>query len=313
MSFWPGKDWLSSDRAMKKHVRIIPRLDIKGPNLVKGIHLEGLRVVGRPQDYATGYYLDGADELLYMDVVASLYGRNNLLDIISETAKNIFIPLTVGGGIRSIKDISSILRAGADKVAMNTAVIKNPDLIREAAKRFGSQCIVVSIEAKKKEDGRYEAYTDNGREKTGVDAFDWAKKAADLGAGEILVTSIDREGTGKGLDLELISRISESVTVPMVACGGAGCKEHFLEAINEGKADALCAASVFHYHRLYSKDIDFECEKEGNVEFLRRDSQARRFLHNTIEPMSIQELKSFLIEKGISCRILYDQRLKSKV
>jgi len=182
--------------------RIIPRLDIKGPNLVKGIHLEGLRVLGKPEDFAFQYYLDGADELLYMDVVASLYGRNNLLEIVRATAEKIFIPLTVGGGIRSIEDIRNLLRAGADKVAINTAAINNPDLIKEAAKTFGSQCIVVSIEAKKKEGGAYEAYTDNGREMTGVEVLSWAKRAVDLGAGEILVTSID-------IDDDLDFRIAE--------------------------------------------------------------------------------------------------------
>ncbi|MFA5156148.1 MAG: imidazole glycerol phosphate synthase cyclase subunit [Candidatus Omnitrophota bacterium] len=294
-------------------IRIIPKLEIKGPNLVKGIHLEGLRVVGNPRDYAASYYLDGADELLYIDVVASLYGRNNLLDIISETAKNIFIPLTVGGGIRSINDINNILRAGADKVAINTAAINRPDLIKEAANRFGSQCVVISIEAKRREGGGYEAYTDNGRERTGVDVFDWAKKAVDLGAGEILVTSIDREGTGKGMDVDLISKISESVPVPVIACGGAGSKEHFLEAINKGKADAVCAASVFHYHQLYSKDMDVECKKEGNIEFLSRDQRVRKFLPSTIQPMDIRELKSFLTEEGVCCRVLFKQKQESEV
>ena len=182
-------------------VRIIPRLDIKGPNLVKGIHLEGLRVLGKPERYARHYYEQGADELLYMDVVASLYQRNSLLDIVTRTAREIFIPLTVGGGLRTIDDIRTVLRAGADKVSLNTAAIRDPGLIREAALRFGSSTITVSIEAIRKPDGSYEAYTDNGRERTGVDAFDWAIRAAELGAGELIVTSIDREGTGKGFDL----------------------------------------------------------------------------------------------------------------
>ena len=165
------------------NVRLIPRLDIKGPNLVKGIHLEGLRVLGKPERFARWYYEQGADELLYMDVVASLYQRNSLLDIVRRTSREIFIPLTVGGGLRTLDDIREVLRAGADKVALNTAAINRPELVREAAECFGSSTIVVSIEAIRKPDGRYEAYTDNGREKTGVDVFEWAVRAAELGAG----------------------------------------------------------------------------------------------------------------------------------
>src|SRR5712691_717483 len=189
------------------NIRIIPRLDIKGPNLVKGIHLEGLRVLGKPEQFAKLYYEQGADELLYMDVVASLYQRNSLLDIVSRTSKELFIPLTVGGGLRSLDDIRAALKAGADKVALNTAAIRRPEFVREAAERFGSSTIIVSIEAIRRTDGTYEAYTDNGRERTGVDALQWAQQAATLGAGEILVTSIDREGTGKGFDMELVRQI----------------------------------------------------------------------------------------------------------
>jgi len=204
------------------NVRIIPRLDIKGPNLVKGIHLEGLRVLGKPERFARYYYEQGADELLYMDVVASLYQRNSLLEIVSRTSREVFIPLTVGGGLRTLDDVRAVLRAGADKVSLNTAVIREPELIRQASRCFGSSTIVVSIEAIKKGDGSYEAYTDNGRERTSIDAFKWALQAAELGAGEIIVTSVDREGTGKGFDLELTRRIAESVPIPVIACGGAG-------------------------------------------------------------------------------------------
>ena len=173
-------------RALPGHTtRIIPRLDIKGPNVVKGVHLEGLRVVGDPAELALRYYEEGADELLYMDIVASLYGRNNLLPIVERTAREIFVPLTVGGGVRTMEDIYKLLRAGADKVAINTAAVRNPPFIRQAAKTFGSQCIVVSIEAKLREPGRWEALTDNGREKTGIDACEWALRAAELGAGEV--------------------------------------------------------------------------------------------------------------------------------
>lgn len=228
-------------------IRVIPRLDIKGPNLVKGIHLEGLRVVGAPHEFATRYYQQGADELICMDIVASLYGRNNLADIVAKTAREIFIPLTVGGGIRTLEDIVTLLRAGADKVAINTAAIRNPQFIREASRAFGSQCIVLSIEAKRQPDGRWEAYTDNGRERSGTDALDWARRGADLGAGEILLTSIDQEGTKRGYDLELISRVSRSVAIPVIACGGAGKISDFQDAVRSGQADAVSAAHVFHY------------------------------------------------------------------
>src|SRR3990167_373236 len=200
-----------------KNIRIIPRLDIKGPNLVKGIHLEGLRVLGKPEQYARHYYEAGADELAYMDVVASLYNRNSLHDIISRTAKEIFIPLMVGGGLRTIDDIRMVLRAGADKVSLNTAAIHNPQIIKEAANKFGSSTIVVTIEAIKERDGRYLAYTDNGRQFTGVEV---------LGAGEIIITSVDREGTGEGFDLELTRAISEAVSIPVIAHGGGGKIEH---------------------------------------------------------------------------------------
>lgn len=247
------------------NIRVIPRLDIKGPNLVKGIHLEGLRVLGKPEDFALRYYNEGADEIIYMDIVASLYGRDNLLGVVRKTAKNIFIPLTAGGGVRTLDDIRDLLRAGADKVAINTAAVKNPDLITKAAKMFGSQCIVVSIEAGKKEDGSYEAYTDNGREKTGLDVLEWVKQAAELGAGEILITSIDREGTGKGYDTELISKAAKSVSIPVIACGGAGSKEHILEIIKKGRADAVSAGSIFHYSKSNIMEVKSFLGSEGVV------------------------------------------------
>ena len=228
-------------------IRVIARLDIKGPNLVKGIHLEGLRVVGKPHEFAARYYREGADELVYMDIVASLYGRNSLVEIVAQTAREIFIPITVGGGVRSLEDIVTLLRAGADKVAVNTAAIKRPEFIREASRAFGSQCIVLSIEAKRQPDGRWEAYTDNGRERSGIDALAWARQGAELGAGEILVTSIDQEGTKRGFDHELTSRIAQSVGIPVIACGGAGKVSDFPDAVRLGRADAVCAANVFHY------------------------------------------------------------------
>ncbi|HEM0907920.1 TPA: imidazole glycerol phosphate synthase subunit HisF, partial [Legionella pneumophila] len=195
------------------NVRLIARLDIKGPNLIKGVHLEGLRVVGNPNEYAMAYYAQGADELIYMDTVASLYGRNNLSEIVKTTAENVFIPITVGGGIRSVDDAKQLLRCGADKVAINTAATKNPTLISDIARRFGSQCVVLSIEAKRTVDGRWEVMTDNGREHTGMDVVDWARNGEEFGAGEILLTSIDQEGTRKGFDLELVKQVSSMVSI----------------------------------------------------------------------------------------------------
>src|SRR3989338_10018352 len=205
---------------MKK--RIIARLDVKGPNVIKGIQFECLRVMGKPEDLAREYYLQGADELIYLDTVASLYQRNNLLNIVRQASENIFIPFTAGGGVRSISDIRSLLSAGAEKVAINTAATKNPNLIRQAARMFGSQCIVLSIEAKQIAPGRWEAYTDNGRNRTGLDVLKWAKRAEYLGAGEILLTSVDMEGTERGFDLELVEAVSKAVSIPVIASGGAG-------------------------------------------------------------------------------------------
>lgn len=279
--------------------RIIPRLDIKGPNLVKGIHMEGLRVLGRPEQFARYYYENGADELFYMDAVASLYERNSLEDIIERTARTIFIPLTVGGGLRSVDDIRRVLRAGADKVSINTAAVRDPNLIREASLRFGSSTIIVSIEAIRLKGGTYEAYTDYGRESTGVDAFEWAQRAVELGAGELMVTSIDREGTGKGFDLELTRKIAEAVPVPVIASGGAGKVSHVSEVIFEARADAVSVASLLHYnfiHYCRYQKSDF-CE-EGNTEFLSRGASS----FSLIEHASLPHVKEHLLECGIQCR-----------
>lgn len=280
-----------------KTIRVIPRLDIKGPNLVKGIHLEGLRVLGRPSDFAKYYYENGADELIFMDVVASLYGRNSLHNIISETAKSIFIPITVGGGLRSIEDIKSVLRAGADKVCLNTAAINNPGLIEEASKIFGSSTIVVSIEAIKESDGRYLAYTDNGREYTGVDAIEWAIKVCEAGAGEIVVTSVDREGTGEGFDHELIKRINEVVTIPVVAHGGPAHADHVVEVIEATNADAVALASVLHYEAVQKIDHNISTS-EGNTRFL----EEKRGFHKFV-PTGLGELKGRMKKKNIRVRI----------
>jgi len=226
--------------------RIIARLDIKGQNVVKGIHLEGLRVVGKPGDLARRYYDEGVDEIVYMDIVASLYGRNSILSVVEDAARDIFVPLTVGGGIRSVDDVTAALRSGADKVAINTAAIARPEFLSEAARAVGSQAIMVSIEAKRR-DGWWEAVTDNGREKTGRDALDWAAEAEQLGAGEILLTSVDREGVRKGFDLELTQAVHERVRIPVIASGGAGETAHVAALFTQRRADAAALASVLHY------------------------------------------------------------------
>ncbi len=244
-------------------LRLIPRLDIKGPNLIKGIHLEGLRVMGDPQVFAARYYEAGADELLYMDVVASLYGRNSLTDIVRHTARNLFIPMTVGGGIRSVDDVKEMLRCGADKTAINTAATLRPELITEVARRFGCQCMVLSIEAKQIAPGKWEVYTDNGRERTGRDVVEWAKRGEELGAGEILLTSVDREGTGKGFDIALIKAVSSVVNIPVVASGGMGGAGHLVEAVKTGGAQAVAMAGVLHYGRLGLEEIREHCIENG--------------------------------------------------
>lgn len=236
------------------NLRIVARLDIKGKNLIKGVRLEGLRVIGDPQEYAFRYYQAGADELIYMDIVASLYGRNSLADIISRAADNVFVPITVGGGIRSVEDAKTMLRSGADKVAINTAAVGRPALITEISRRFGSQATVLSIEAKQVGPGKWEAYTDNGRERTGLDVVAWARRGAEMGAGEILLTAVDREGTRKGFDIDLIGAVSSSVPVPVIASGGMGTIEHFLDAARQG-ADAVAMADVLHYNRLSLGEI----------------------------------------------------------
>jgi len=245
------------------NVRLIARLDIKGENLIKGIHLEGLRVIGSPNEYAKRYYLQGADELIYMDCVASLYGRNHLSAIVSEAAKDIFIPMTVGGGIRSVEDAKQILRSGADKVAVNTAAVANPELIREIANNFGSQCMVLSIEAKQVDIDRWEVYTDNGREETGLDIIEWVKRGVDLGAGEVLLTSVDREGTRKGFDIDLVRAVSSVVAVPVIASGGMGKPEDFLDVVRDGNADAVAMADILHYKRAVIGEIRTEAENAG--------------------------------------------------
>lgn len=228
-------------------VRIISRLDIKGQNVVKGIQLEGLRVIGNPGEIARLHYEQGIDEIVFIDIVASLYGRNNILSVVEEAARDIFVPMTVGGGIRSIDDIKAVLRAGADKVAINTAAHARPEFLKEAATAFGSQCVVLSVEAKRQPDGHWESYTDNGRERTFRNVLDWVKQAEELGVGEILLTSVDHDGTRKGLDTGLIQEVRRRVRVPVIACGGAGTARHVVDAIKSTGADAVACGALFHY------------------------------------------------------------------
>ncbi|MBJ26627.1 MAG: imidazole glycerol phosphate synthase subunit HisF [Rhodospirillaceae bacterium] len=227
--------------------RLIARLDIKSNNVIKGIHLEGLRVVGQPGPMARGYYENGIDEIIYMDSVASLYGRNNILPVVEEAAREIFVPLTVGGGIRSVEDILSALHSGADKVAINTAAIANPSFIHQAARVFGSQCIVISVEAKKRGNENWEALTDNGRECTGVNVLDWVIEVEKLGAGEILLTSVDSEGTRRGFDHDLFRQVRSLVEIPVIGCGGAGSPDDIIDAVKKDDLDAVACASLFHY------------------------------------------------------------------
>jgi cyclase len=280
------------------NIRIIPRLDIKGPNLVKGIHLEGLRVLGKPEDFARYYYEHGADELFFQDTVASLYGRNSLHDIITKTAREIFIPLTVGGGLRSVEDIKAVLRAGADKVSINTAAVNNPNFIEDAAMKFGSSTIVVSIEAIKETNGKYFVYTDNGREFTGIEVVEWAQKVAFLGAGEIIITSVDKEGTGEGYDIELIKQVCEAVNIPVIAHGGAGCPADIIKVIEGTEVGAVALASILHYKYIKETEIkNLDYEKEGNVSFLKSGK-----IFNKIKPFTIEDIRTELLKNKIPTR-----------
>ena len=245
------------------NLRLIARLDVKGPKLIKGIHVEGLRVIGSPNVFALDYYRQGADELIYMDIVASLYERNHLGEIIKNAAKDIFIPMTVGGGVRSIENAREILRSGADKVAINTAAVANPRIISDVARQFGSQCMVLSIEAKKIANDHWEVYTDNGRERTGLDVVEWAKLCVSNGAGEVLLTSVDREGTRKGFDIELVKAVSSAVNVPVIASGGMGKPEDLLSVVNEGGADAVAMADILHYGRAEIGEVRAVAEAAG--------------------------------------------------
>jgi len=241
-----------------RNIRLIARLDVKAPNLVKGIQFEGLRKLGDPNEFAIKYYLQGVDEIFYADIVASLYERNSLLDIIEKTTDNIFVPITVGGGLRSINDVAAVLRAGADKVSINTAAIKNPDIIREVSQKFGSQCMVLSIQAKR-HINYWEAYYDNGREHSHLDVIEWAKRGEELGAGEIMLTSVDKEGTTKGFDVELVKEVTDVVSIPVIASGGMGELGDINKVVKDGGADAVAMAHVLHYEKQTINSIREYC------------------------------------------------------
>ena len=246
-----------------RQIRLIARLDVKGPNLIKGVHLEGLRVIGAPNDFARRYYEQGADELIYIDCVASLYGRNSLGDIVQKAAQDVFIPMTVGGGVRTVDDATHLLRCGADKVAVNTGAVANPQLISDIARRFGSQCMVLSVEAKRIGHDRWEAFTDNGREDTGLDVVEWIKRGVALGAGEVLLTSVDQEGTRKGFDVALLRAVTGEVAVPVIASGGMGSVDHLIDVVHRGQADAVAMADILHYGRATLADIRRAASRAG--------------------------------------------------
>lgn len=278
-----------------KYKRVIARLDVKNNALVKGIHMEGLRVLGSPQEFAKQYYEDGIDEIIYMDVVASLYQRNGLVELVKKTAKNIFIPLTVGGGIRSLSDVGELLSSGADKVCINTAAVENPSLISEIADIYGASTLVVAIEVIKSE-GQYLVFVDNGREYTGLSVVEWARKIESLGAGEILLTSVDKEGTGKGLDIELIELVKSEVSLPIIVHGGVGSKRDVIDALKTPDIDAVCAASIFHYDAV-SKVKNADESIMGNTAFLKSKVDKKN-----IEVTSVYGLKNEIKGQGIAVR-----------
>ena len=245
-------------------VRVIPCLDVDAGRVVKGVNFRNLRDAGDPVELAARYDSEGADELVFLDITASSSSRETTYDVVRRTAEQVFIPLTVGGGIRAVEDVNRLLRAGADKVSLNTAAIERPDLLREAALRFGSQCIVLSVDARRAPGtpSGFEVTTHGGRRGTGIDAIEWAGRGQELGVGEILLNSMDADGTKQGFDLELIAAVREVVTVPIVASGGAGAVEHFAPAVGAG-ADAVLAASVFHFGQLRIGDVKHALRDAG--------------------------------------------------
>jgi len=267
--------------------RIIPKLDIKGPNLVKGVNLEGLRVLGDPRSFIKSYYELGADELVYHDTVASLYLRNNLDKLLKATSKNIFMPIIVGGGIRSLQDVETMLVSGADRVFFNTAALENPKLIRNTVKKFGSATIVISIEAIRLQNN-YICLKDFGRERTNIKVTDWILQIQDSGAGEVIITSINKEGTGKGFDLELCEKISKVAKIPFIINGGFGELKHISDLLNVCLPSGICISSAFHYGNKPSKEIKIN-KNEGNFEFLKKNKNFLNFGN-----ISIKDVKNYI-------------------
>ena len=245
-------------------IRVIPCLDVDNGRVVKGVNFTGLKDAGDPVELAARYDREGADELTFLDVSASVAGRGTMLDVVRRTAEQVFIPLTVGGGVRSVDDVAQLLRAGADKVSINTSAIARPELLRELAARFGSQCIVLSVDARRAQGqpSGFEVTTHGGSKSAGIDAIDWARRGAELGAGEILLNSMDGDGTKAGFDLELITKVRDAVTIPIIASGGAGRPDHFPPAINAG-ADAVLAASIFHFGEVSIKEVKTSLAQAG--------------------------------------------------
>lgn len=235
--------------------RIIPCLDVKNGKVVKGVNFVGIREVGDPVECAMEYDRQGADEITFLDITATHEGRSTMIDVVRNTAKNVFVPLTVGGGIRTVEDFREILRAGADKISVNSAAVRNPQLIKDAAERFGSQCVVVAIDAKRREDGGFTVVVNGGRIDMNMDAVEWAKICEKLGAGELLLTSMDTDGCRNGFDLELTRAVTDAVRIPVIASGGCGCLDHFSEVFQQTGADAALAASLFHFRELTVQQV----------------------------------------------------------
>ncbi|MGE9841190.1 imidazole glycerol phosphate synthase subunit HisF [Selenomonas bovis] len=243
--------------------RIIPCLDVKDGRVVKGTNFVGLRDAGDPVELAARYDKERADELVFLDITASSDKRDTIVDVARGCASQVFIPFTIGGGIRTVEDMRKMLKAGADKTSLNTAAVKNPSVIREGAEKFGRQCVVLAVDARRSGDRRWEVYVNGGRTPTGIDCLEWVKRATELGAGEILLTSMDADGTKSGYDIELTRAVSEAVDVPVIASGGAGKLEHFYDVLTEGKADAVLAASVFHYGTFTVREVKEYLKSRG--------------------------------------------------
>jgi len=259
------KQNMGSVNTDNRFFRIISKLDIKNENLIKGIHLEGLRVIGNPNQFAKKYYNSGIDEIFYHDAVASLYGRNSLEKVLNKTIEEVFVPITVGGGIRNENDAMKLFSNGADKISINSAAVKDPNIIKKLFKKLGAQSVVISIEAKKISEYEWEVYIENGREKTGIKVSEWIKKIIDLGAGEIILTSIDKEGTKRGPDFYLAETASKISTIPLIYCGGFGTIDHIIKLVKNSNVDGIALASVLHYEKLEISEIKNKLKKIVNI------------------------------------------------